>query len=128
MGSLKGRPRLLPMAIGGMAVLAGFKLTLVMQAGGGVFDLASAGRAVFPPALASNGASAAAPGPAKGEGAGPVVGVGSATPLREASKTAEKPEATAVDPGPSDAERALLQDLRGAAAGVGGEGQGSGGA
>ena len=90
--------RLLPIVIASLAVLAGFKVAVLVFGLGGTSPLTSASRVMFPPAQASS-----APAPARP--ASPVP----ASPPPVAPTPVEAPPA---EPPVSDSERALLQDLR----------------
>ncbi len=95
--------RMLPLAIAGMLLLGGFKAgVLVLGVVGPTLVEAgvTAGRAVIPVAHASGGPSAASK-PATAP----------AAPMAEPPPVPATPQVQA-DPGPSEAERALLQDLR----------------
>ena len=87
--------RLLPLVIASLALLAGFKVAVLGLGLSNASPLASAGRAVFPPAQASS-----APAPAR------------PTPAPPPPVTAVPVEAPPAEPPVSDSERALLQDLR----------------
>ena len=93
------RPRVLPMAIVGMAGLLALKgVYLVQAAGGAPAALATAGRAVLSPAQAAGHE----PAPAKHS---------SKQPVTPASAVAAPP-APPVEPPVNEAERAVLLDLR----------------
>ena len=111
---LPGRPRLLPITIGMIAVLFVVKLADLVQGSATSAALATASRVVVPTA------QAAGPEAPKSETARPAVpntakDKPSAVPApAPAAVSAEKApaEKAPVDPGPSEAERALLLELR----------------
>jgi flagellar motility protein MotE (MotC chaperone) len=95
------RPRLLPVSIVGMALLFVVKLAALLQMPGAPAALSNAGNAVMPAAKAAESETHSAP-PAKAE-------VHSQAKPATAQAAPARPP---VDPGPSEAERALLTDLR----------------
>ncbi len=106
--------RLLPCTIVGIGLLATVKGVALLGSVGGP-ALVQAGRAVLPPAVA------AAPGPATAPPSAPVsppatepVPQPAAEPVPQqlAQATPAPPVSKPVEPGPSDAERAVLLDLR----------------
>jgi flagellar motility protein MotE (MotC chaperone) len=95
------RPRLLPVSIVAMALLFVVKMAALLQLPGAPAAIFNAGNAVMPSAKAAESETHAAP-PAKPEVHG------QAKPAAAQVAPAPPP----VDPGPSEAERALLMDLR----------------
>ncbi len=94
--------RPLPLSIGVMALLIVCKLASLMQGPGAPSALQTAGRAVLPTA------SAASSHEAKGHEAKPAAAPKPPAPAAEAVPGLVVP----AEPAPSEAERALLQDLR----------------
>lgn len=96
------RLRLLPISIVGMALLLTLKLAALAHLPGAPLVLANAGHAVLPTAKAAE-SEAPKPAPAHPQ---------PAHPLPASTVTVATPAVEPAAPAPSDAERALLTDLR----------------
>jgi flagellar motility protein MotE (MotC chaperone) len=107
-------PRLLPLSIAAMLLLAVVKLAALIQGGTTPAALAGAGRAMLPAAQAASPAEPAAEASKREPKPATLAMPKAEAPQPEAAhpQSAAQPAPPMDQPPPSDAERALLQDLR----------------